>query len=459
MIAERPHRTGFVLLVTLVLLVVLAWLGYMVSSMVSSQRRRSQYIIDYQASRYACDSAVKYALDRLPRITPALVARPNVPDFSDIFRLSEPEYQQLLDEVAAIRAAEANNPAYGDYAQPYPDTGAAGAGGEVTDPELMDVMKMVLGGNDVNGPNDFNDANGWASLSLSGYPAGSNDLFVPGPYGPAWPNVIKPIELEIGTAKVTIRIEDENAKYPIGWMLMDDKQREREVRAGFETFCAWMDANETDVAVAEQALEELRQLKPFKIKFKEKVQRRRVGGLPSGSSQRGSRISRLRSSRQRYTTTRISPAAQQAQQAADFARLLHSSLLDAEPLARPTIVTDSRCESPLKYIGTWGSTRVNINTAPRHVLEAAFVFGGDEVDIADQIIARRRIKPFKDIDELKSELLRYSDSIRKCEDFITTRSTFFTVRITAVSGLAESSAVVAVVKTGKNVRKIAMISS
>ena len=109
-------------------------------------------------------------------------------------------------------------------------------------------------------------------------------------------------------------------------------------------------------------------------------------------------------------------------------------------------------------MGMWGSRKVNINTAPRHVLEAAFTFGGDEVEIAEEIIQRRRIGPFKNIKDLKRVLLRYSVSIEKCEKYITTASNFFTIKVTAVSGLAKASAVIAIMKEGKKIQKIAVIS-
>ncbi len=112
----------------------------------------------------------------------------------------------------------------------------------------------------------------------------------------------------------------------------------------------------------------------------------------------------------------------------------------------------------MKYMGMWGSDKVNINTAPRQVLEAAFVFGGDAVDIADAIIKQRRIKPFKDIDELKKSLFRYSDSIGRCEQYITTKSSFFTVHITVVSGVAKVSSVIAIIKDGTKAEQIAMLS-
>jgi len=90
------NRQGIILLVTLVLLVVLATLGYTLSSRVAAQRHRNQYIIDYSNARYGCDSAVKYALATLEQLDTELVSRPNEPDFSDLFALDEIGYQELL---------------------------------------------------------------------------------------------------------------------------------------------------------------------------------------------------------------------------------------------------------------------------------------------------------------------------------------------------------------------------
>ena len=106
----------------------------------------------------------------------------------------------------------------------------------------------------------------------------------------------------------------------------------------------------------------------------------------------------------------------------------------------------------------WSSQRVNVNTAPRHVLEAAFTFGGDEVEIAEQIIQERRLEPFASTEALRTRLLRYSDSISKCEKFTTTVSKFFTIRITSVSGVAKASSIIAITKEGDKVKRIAVIN-
>ena len=134
-------------------------------------------------------------------------------------------------------------------------------------------------------------------------------------------------------------------------------------------------------------------------------------------------------------------------------------MLDTESLARPTIISETRKESALKYIGLWASRKVNINTAPRHVLEAAFIFGGDADLIAEEIIQRRRIKPFADTKELRDELFRYSTAIEKCEKYITTFSDIFTIKVTVTSGVAKTSAIIGITKEGKKVKQIAVITS
>ncbi|MHC4159163.1 MAG: hypothetical protein ACYSSO_08805, partial [Planctomycetota bacterium] len=62
--SKRAHR-GIVLLMTLILLVVLSMLGYTLCVRLAARRHRDRYLIDYQAARYACDSAMKYALAKV----------------------------------------------------------------------------------------------------------------------------------------------------------------------------------------------------------------------------------------------------------------------------------------------------------------------------------------------------------------------------------------------------------
>jgi len=414
------NRPGIVLLVTVVLLVVLATLGYTFSSRVAAQRHRNQYIIDYSKARYACDSAVKYALATLEDIDPQPVSRPNEPDFSDLFALDDIEYHELLAEwsIGPVASPSSEDKAPSDMV------------------DLDGVDKLGPGASGTTGVNSFD------SMSIRG------------PYGALWPFVTEPAEFEIGSATVRIEIEDENAKYPLGWALLDDAKIKREVDAGFVTFCemARLDSGQID-AVVEQ-LAQVGEIRPFKQQFKAITKMVTVPVKTTSTSRsRTTRTPRTKSQRKA-----ISASQQASEQTEHFAKIFHSSLIDAEALAKPTIVTEDRKESPLKYIGMWGSRTVNINTAPRHVLEAAFVFGGNQVEIAEAIIQLRKENVLATIEELKDKLFRFSDSIDKCAPYITTTSRFFTIKITAVSGAAKASSVIAVTKDGDTVKQIASMN-
>ncbi len=415
-------RSGVVLLVTLVLLVVLATLGYTLSSRVASQRHRDQFIIDYSNARYGCDSAVKYALATLQELDPELISRPNEPDFSDLFALDEIGYQELLAQWSAESQSDTFN----------------------------------------NGK-DFDDKSGIDDVnSISGYESrmdGFNDpdsIVIRGPYGPPWPFVTEPAEFEIGSAKVRIEIEDENAKYPLGWAMLNNPELEREIEAGFVTFCEMMGLDFMEISSLREQLKRISEIKPFTLTFKPitKTIRRPVTTTAKTTSK--SRTSRT--TRPRIIRKTISVAKQISDQTTHFAKVFHSSLIDTESLAQPTIIVGDRKEYPLKYIGLWGTRQVNINTAPRHVLEAAFIFGGNQVEIAEEIIQQRREEPFANVEDIKSKLSRYSESIGKCEEYITTESRFFMIKITSTSGVARASSMIAITKEGNKVTRIAVIN-
>jgi len=414
-------RPGIVLLVTLALLVVLATLGYTLSSRVAAQRHRNQYIIDYSRARYGCDSAVKYALATLEELDAQLVDRPNEPDFSDLFALDEIGYQDLLAQ-------------WGMGSQ------LAGLGRE----------------NNLEGigeSNDVNDISRQKSRKASLSDPNSS-VVIRGPYGPPWPLVTEPVEFEIGPTKVRIEIEDENAKYPLCWALLDDEALKREAEVGLETFCELMRLNAAQIDSLKEQLKQIGEIRPFVTDFKP-ITKAVNAPTPAPTGAKSGTTKTPPPPVQR----KVIPVAEQVLgQTIHFAKLFHSSLIDTEALAAPTIISENRKESALKYMGLWGSQEVNINTAPRHVLEAAFIFGGNEVKIAEEIILHRREKTFTSVGDLKSALPRYSDSIGKCEKYITATSKLFTIRITAVSGAAKASSVIAMTKEGNQVKKIAVIT-
>jgi hypothetical protein len=426
---NRRSRSGIVLLVTLVLLIVLATLAYTVSSRVAANRHRANYMVNYYIARYGCDSAMKYAVACFSgMVVPALVERPDEPDFSDLFNLDQDEYEEFLAEWAQWAAEKKRIEAEGVM--------------DFNDFNDVNDANNLFGREDIS--RDINDFGGIDSY-IDANNNNPNYVEVRGPYGPPWPLVVKPIEFKIGQATVMIEIEDENAKYPITWMLLDEKESKRQRETGFKIFCEWMDVNESTVVSLARELEDIGEIKTFNLEFKpiKMTEKQVITRTRRGRTDRfGSRT--YRSVRPIVKTI---PASVHT---TDFANLLHSSLIDSEELARPTVVSDVRTESALKYIGMWGSGKVNVNTAPRQVLEAVFAF-------AEAVIKRRRLKPFKDIEDLRRSLLEYSVSIEKSEKYLTTVSNFFTIKVTAVSGSAKASSIAAIRKVGSKTECLAVI--
>ncbi len=413
-----------ILLITLVILVILATLGYTLSVRVAARRHRDQHIIDYAVARHACASGMKYALASVAMLELNLISRPNEPDFSDIFALSEVEYQELLLQMeqylARQRLTDANDP------------------------------RRVADANDA----PSGDANEVEERSA----ASSVHTEIPGPYGPRWPLVTEPVELEIGSAKVKIEIEDENAKYPLGWALLADEKLRDRAGAGWTNFCEWMGYSSQEISDLNEDLAGFVAAKPFKMEFKVETTSAETPATTPAAS-RG-RITRTPSTARRTVGKKSISIQEQVQsQNAEFSKLFHSSMLNSALLSRRSVESDSREESAMKYLGIWATRHVNINTAPRHVLEAAMSFGSviHAPKIAEAIIQQRKIAPITDVNEVRQAVLGYSDVIQDAREFLVTSSTVLTIRVTAVCGAARATAIGAVSREGGKFQPIAVI--
>jgi hypothetical protein len=450
---DRRDRPGVILLVTLVILVVLATLGYTLTVRMAARRHRDQYIIDYYQAKHACASGLKYALASLGQMQIQLISRPNEPDFSDVFALSEEQYQKLLAQVDANSLSDSNAPATA-VQKGVKDANSTKDGRRAR--KTKSVKRAKARSTATLSPWDVNDSN---DPNYRGTVAAPPRVEIPGPYGPPWPQVTEPIEFEVGSAKVRIVVEDENAKYPLGWTLLTDEKRQAEAGVSWVTFCEWMGYSSEEIGQLKEDLAKIGKIKPFKTEFKAETQ---AVTPPTTPPPRTTRPSTGSTTAVRRTTAKkpVSPAVQMEQQNKEFAKLFHSPLVDADLLARPSIESDTRQESALKYLGLWATRNVNINSAPRQVLEAALAFGSvaDAPKMAEAIIQKRKVKPIADVNELKQGLLGYSNSIDKCKDFVTTTSTVFTIRVTATSGVATVTAVAAVSKEADKIKRIAVIS-
>ncbi len=445
----KSEDKGIALIFTVIVLVLLTALVYQLSSAVSQWKHRMQYMIDYQIARYACESGLKYALASVEDVNAVCISRPNEPDFSDLFTMSDEDYKEMMRQWAVQMAMQIDVNAVSKqdfFAQ------------------KLDLSRAV---NDINDNNDMynydtNDSNLFNDLAQTSSDMNdSNELYVRGPYGPPWPYVVKPVEIEFGNARITIEIIDENAKLPLVWAMTADPNITEEAHAAIVTFCEWMQMKPSEIEPFIGELEQLRQVKPFSPALKPPAgvkgpNEPNMNPRPDASGRTSRRISRLRQ-RGRIREQIQQQARSENLHILDYAKILHSPMVDLDMLARPVNADETRAESALKYISLWGTQKINVNSAPRHVLEAAFTFGGDAPEIAQKIIEERKIKPFASNDDFKKRLVSYFASISKVEPYITTTSDFYSIRVEAVSGVARVCAAAGVKKDKQKFEKIGII--
>ncbi|OHB44275.1 MAG: hypothetical protein A2178_00475 [Planctomycetes bacterium GWC2_49_10] len=464
------NRPAIVLILTVVILVVMSGLGYLLATKVAAARHRDQYIINYQMARYACDSGFKYVNTMLAEKSFDLISRPNEPDFSDLFAFTEEQYQQFLEQYRRQKMLEK---LYGEDWQDYADVNDP----RYSDPNFYrdrrrDDMNDIGDFNDFN-QFDMNDANLMADFNsfdtsdfLTLDANDPNNIVIPGPYGPQWPLAMEPTEFEVGDARVKVEVDDENAKLPLVWALQIDEKNKRSTEAAYDTFFDWMGSvSKGDASLTYEqrssfyrGLEDIGKYVDVSSKMLSTVTKaaepNAQGGTTPAQRFRSRRSQQRQAAQQAAQKSVNSPTARYA----NFVNLVNSSLIDLEPLAKPYVKSERRTESALKYISRYGASQVNVNSAPRHVLEALFMFGGNSADTASAVIMERKTKPFADVNDLQRRCFHYADTIERAKDYLTTQSTFFTVRIEASCGVANVRLTALILKDGKKVQTLAIIA-
>ena len=450
---QKPNRKGIVLILTIAILVILTTIVYSLSSRVSIYKRRQEYIINYQSARYACDSAMKYALTRAGKLEFPLIARQDSPDFSDLFALDHAQYTEMLIAWAELQNEKALAKAE--------EEGTLDDETKAMMEQKQDSFTSMLSGKfgDPNENESKTLRNFITLLKDNGQLVDANDLTIPGPYGPDWPLVSEPIEFEIGNAKVEIQFKDENAKFPLALALTINEKLTRQANDAVAIFCEWMRMDIEEIEILALQLEYLSNYKDHTLDMKpikiiEDTPQTKPKAPPKRSTRRSSR-SRRKPQPAKKPKTRTRPAIGHV---SDFAKLLHSSIITTSRMQKTIPQMGERHVSPIKYLGMWGVDKVNVNTAPRQVLEAVFAFGGDQELIAEEIIKQRQIQPYKKVEELRKMHFGYSDSIDRVKAYLTTKSNFITVEVRVICGNAEASAVSLIQKNGKKATMVAMMS-
>ncbi len=421
-------QRGVALIFALIVLAVLTTFSYSILTRISARKKRLEYYINYQKASYANTSAIKYALSKMDNLKLEYIDRSEQPDFSDLFSMSDDEYHDFLADWAQtideIRLEE-----FQEIQEEKKEV----------DKSLTDML--VLFG--------LADAN---SIDIKGQefvPTDPNSLSVAGPYGPEWPLVTKEQVLEISGVEVTIRIEDENAKLPAVLAFLKDPKVKEEKEACFMTFFEWMGLESDDVDDFFSEVEDIEEIKTFNFNVAKKTEVDKSAETKKNTKR--SKRKRRTKAKTKKTTKRSS-----IRQYSDFAYLI-DSYIDINKLSKDVMHSKDKPESPLKYLAINGSSKVNVNTAPRNVLEAIFSFGGDADQVADAIITERKIKPFESIGDLKNRLFQYSDSISKTSRFLLTKSVFFNINIKSKIGTAVVESNTSVIKIGSLNQRVATI--
>ena len=62
------------------------------------------------------------------------------------------------------------------------------------------------------------------------------------------------------------------------------------------------------------------------------------------------------------------------------------------------------------------------------------------------------------MDDMKSRMYQFNDSLKKAEPYITMQSDYLTIKVTASYGKAKTTSIAAIIKTDKSYKTIASFS-
>lgn len=334
---KLSKKNGFALLLTLMILVLLAGLIVEFQADTAIHVRASNYRADHLQCQYAAESALIIASqltrDMLESKTPrtAKVPTPQDPDDPN---LAEPDDLENLDDL--------------------------------TDP------------NDAADPNDLDEPNEMGNIATLA------------------PFILVQKTVQIGTAVVDIEIHDENAKYPLYWLLHSPFEKEiAPVEDSIGRLGELLDAepDETDNAInlAMDIDKRVEVLEPMIYLAKQRSPKNKNGEVRMLWRPRRARI---KNSPPKSTPPVSSEDLQKQhyQAMGAFVQQWHNETANTKSEFPETDLT-MRPENFTDYLGYWGHTKINVNTAPPEVMEAAFLPLGITQTAIQAIVEHRQQNP------------------------------------------------------------------
>jgi type II secretory pathway component PulK len=267
-------------------------------------------------------------------------------------------------------------------------------------------------------PNDPNDPNNW---DVSFEPIDENSPFL-----------VYSKTIEVGEATVEIEIHDENAKWPMLWVMaspFENDRSSRVTRERLEKLGSWL---ETDSEVRQDVSALTQELgRKVKVPTSDVTVSLKKEEAQTKSARRG-RTRTVQRKRIGYKK-RLAERDTRYQAMGQFAREWQEKIRfdpDYEILKKDMWTEDSF----LEYLGIWGNSTINVNMASAEVLQAAFEPMGITAAIANQIVEQRKSQAFSNTSGLNSFLPSDNNLRQAFEVLAVTKSDTYSIHVTARLG-------------------------
>lgn len=277
---------------------------------------------------------------------------------------------------------------------------------------------------DPNDPNAFSDPNDPNS--------GSMQLTAADPESPF---LVYRKTIEVGEATVEIEIHDENAKWPMLWVLTSPFENDRDgklTRENLKLLGDWLGA---DGEVMQEAAELTRELgKKIKIPTSDiTVATTKSRSSDNKTTAKSSRSRRTVQKKRIGYQKRLAEWDSRYLAMGQFASQWQDAILHTAEYE--VLKKEMRQEEPvLEYLGIWGNTKVNVNNASAEVLQAALEPVGITADVAQAIVEQRKTKPIGTITAL-NDLLPSDNQLREALGSLAdVKSDTFSIHVTARLG-------------------------
>ncbi|MBN1765713.1 MAG: general secretion pathway protein GspK [Sedimentisphaerales bacterium] len=404
-IPGQHERHGFTLLLTLVTLILLASIMVQFQLDTTVHLRASSYRADQIQCRYAAESALVIA------------------------------GQLIKDKLKQSQETKTNV----SLPSSSPDT--------EDDKALLQAMEDLMGSDMTEEPNQLGDPN---EENPNDY---SEDFLFDAERDKLPPYIFLKKTIKIGKAEVDIEIQDENSKFPVFWILYSPYQKQAKyVDDALETLAELL---ETNYSAYKDTIQYTRDIgRPLAVPEPDRYlqQRKYTRGSRKGqTSWRYTRSRRTISTRRSARNAGKQPKtlspeelqSQQYQKMGMFATEWNHQFKHGELKESLGSRLENRPGTFNDYLGYWGNQRININTAPREVIEAAFKPIGMTPELAQAIVTHRKevslgrgtinLKKLEDIDTS----IKVDDEIHQAIRYLALpASDTFSIRIKARLGRA-----------------------